>query len=51
MLKIVFSNQGGELDSRTVETPVDAVEALIDMLDEAGELHDGDVITVKETAP
>ena len=51
MLKIVFSNPGGELDHREAESPVDAIEALIEMLMEAGELHDGDVISVKEMSP
>lgn len=48
MIKISFQNSGGELDSRTAKSPTAAVEAMVEMIREAGELHDGDTIVVTE---
>jgi len=53
-LTITLSNIGGKLESRTVESkqrrtlPVEelAAETAIDIINECGELHAGDTITV-----
>lgn len=44
---VVFSNPGGELDRRPAQTPQEATEVAIAMIKDAGELHDGDSITVE----
>ncbi len=49
-LDIILSNRGGTLDCQTARSPADAIRVLIAMLDEIGELHDGDVICI-ETHP
>lgn len=49
-LDIILANRGGTLDVQTASSPQDAIRALIAMLNEMGELHDGDTITV-ETHP
>lgn len=48
-IKISLQNSGGELDSRTVESPVDAVEAVVEMIQSAGELFGGDKIIITDT--
>jgi len=49
MIKVSLHNSGGELDSKTVETPADAVEAAIEIIRSAGELFGGDKIIVTDT--
>lgn len=49
-LDVKLSNSGGTLDVQTAKSPKDAVRVLVAMLNEMGELHDGDVIQV-ETYP
>ena len=48
-IKISLQNAGGEIDSRTVETPVDAPEAIAEMVMAAGEIFGGDKIIVTDT--
>lgn len=45
---ITLSNPGGVLDTRTAKTPQEAAEAVLKIVSEVGELHDGDVIRVAE---
>lgn len=47
MITVRFSNPGGELDSRVVKTFKEAAAAAIEMIQAAGELDDGDSITVE----
>lgn len=46
MLKVIFLNEGGELDSRSGLDPAEALQALKDMLDEISSLQDGDKFIV-----
>jgi len=48
MYRVVFSNSGGELDSRAAATQQGARMCLIDMLNEVGFLSDGDTFTISE---
>lgn len=45
---VTFNNMAGQLDSRTAQTPEQAAEAAIAMLQEAGVLYSGDSITIEE---
>lgn len=47
MYTVTFNNMGGQLDSRTAQTPEQAAEAAIAMLQEAGVLYSGDSITIQ----
>ena len=47
-IRISFQNSDGEMDSRIVRSPVDAPEAVRDMVMEAGELHVGDQIIISD---
>ncbi|HEY7301593.1 MAG TPA: hypothetical protein VH684_27190 [Xanthobacteraceae bacterium] len=46
MITVSLCNAGGELDSRTVHTPDEALEATISMLDHITALYPGDQIIV-----
>ncbi len=48
MFKVVMSNPGGELDSRSANDETDALTVLRAMLDELPELADGDVFSIFE---
>jgi hypothetical protein len=48
-IKVSLQNSAGEIDSRTVESPVDAVEAVAEMVREAGELFGGDKIIISDS--
>ena len=48
MYTVTFNNMAGQLDSRTAQTPGQAAEAAIAMLQEAGVLYSGDSITIEE---
>lgn len=47
-IKISFQNSGGELDSRIVESPIDAAAAVSEMALEAGELDHGDKFIITD---
>ena len=47
MYTVTFNNMGGQLDSRTAQTPEQAAEAAIAMLQEVGMLYSGDSITIQ----
>jgi hypothetical protein len=47
MYSVTFNNMGGQLDSRTAQTPEQAAQAAIAMLQEAGVLYNGDSITIQ----
>jgi hypothetical protein len=49
-LDIILANSGGMLDCQTAQSPEDAIRVVIQLLNETGELHAGDVIRV-ETHP
>lgn len=46
--RVFFNNPGGELDCRVATTPEQAASAAIELIESAGELHDGDEIKVEE---
>jgi len=46
-LIITFENSGGILDTCKVDNENDAAISAATMIDEAGELHDGDIIRVR----
>ena len=50
MFKVIWENEGGELDRKCVETDAEAAEALCEMVRAAGVLQHGDRIKVIETA-
>jgi hypothetical protein len=50
-LRVTFSNTGGVLDFRDVEGTDEARDAAIEMIEEAGDLHDGDTIRVTDLDP
>jgi hypothetical protein len=41
-------NSGGILDTRTADNEPDAARVLVEMVKDAGELHDGDRFEVQE---
>ncbi len=47
MYTITFNNQGGELDSKTAHSPVEACEMAIKMLQDATMLYKGDSIKIE----
>lgn len=47
-LIVAFNNEAGELDSEVVATPEEAMLAALSMIEQAGSLHAGDSITVRE---
>lgn len=50
-LVIIMSNAGAVLDQRTADSEEKAVEIMIKMIEECGELHEGDVFTVTGLEP
>lgn len=50
-IKIIFSNSGGKLDERTVESPIDAAAAVSEMALQAGELDHGDKFEIVSDDP
>jgi len=51
MIKVSFENEGGELDSRTVNTEEQARAALIEMIEAVPYLNVGDRVVLTEFAP
>ena len=51
MLRISFQNSGGELDSRIVSNPIEALAALKDILDGIDMLFAGDRVVVVDISP
>ena len=47
MYTVTFNNMAGQLDSRTAQTPEQAAEAAIAMIQKAGMLYSGDSITIQ----
>lgn len=47
-IRVSFQNSGGELDHRIVDSEQAASFAAGEMIEDAGELHHGDKITVTE---
>ena len=45
---IILSNMAGELDRRTAKDGREAAEVLAAMVEECGELSDGDTFTITE---
>lgn len=47
MYTVTFNNTAGELESKTAQTPGQAAEAAIAMIEAAGALYTGDHITIQ----
>lgn len=47
MYTVTFNNTAGELESKTAQTPEQAAEAAIAMIQGAGALYSGDTIRVQ----
>lgn len=47
MYTVTFNNSAGELESKTAQTPEQAAEAAIAMIEAAGVLYTGDNITIR----
>jgi|688.fasta_scaffold2678004_2 hypothetical protein len=50
MYTVSFNNTAGELESKTAQTPEQAAEAAIAMIEAAGVLYNGDHITIRGEA-
>ena len=47
MYTVTLNNMGGELESKTAQTPEQAAEAAVKMIEAAGVLYSGDSITIR----